>query len=193
MSDFDLNRLIDDKAYDEAAEAVRDELSGEGGTVWKRALAVMGGSRIREAVTAKFKQVDLIEAFARGWAKNSDIQEAAEDAAKDGASRFVRLGKFQQYLDLFPILTISAAGIQSAPVKLILSLDGEFEAVELALRNRHITEVGGGLLKLGAVLRYGPVNFFAGKVPEEFQLPAGKRFKEPGIRIAPGGTEQIPQ
>ena len=181
---IDLRQLVPASTFDEAARAVGDDVGQAGGGRWKRAMASLGGSKIAEAMNEKLQQIDILASFARGWAESKDLLKASEEAdVIIGKTKFIRLGKFEHNLDIFPLMTFSAMGMTSDPIKMTLTFQAEFEAVEVGLTRGYLVEVGGGFCKLSAILKYGQFSFPAGIAPMEFQLGDARRFADPGIKI----------
>jgi hypothetical protein len=186
LSDFDslaLDELVPPECFDAAAEQMREDLADQGGGRFKRALAGLATPRIASAIGEKFRAVDLLGTFAKGWA---DAPELAEAAAKtEGADQpsFVRLGKLEQELDLFPLLSLSAWGLTAEPIKFTLNLQSEFEAVEVGLHKGYLIQLGGGFCRLAATLKLGPCIFPSGIPAKELQLGRGRQFDKPGIAL----------
>lgn len=180
---IELNSLVPQESFDAAAAAIKEDIGEQGGGRLKRAIAGLAASRISNAVAAKFREIDLLPLFARGWGSSPAMQAAATESKDMPQPKFVRLGKFEQDLDLYPFLSVSAWGIQSTAIQLTLTLKAEFEAVEVGLSKGYIAEIGGGLCQLSAVLKFGQFSFPAGLAPVEWQLGSGRKFDAPGLPL----------
>jgi hypothetical protein len=180
---FDLAELVPVECFDEAAAVIQAEQGDGGGGRMKRALSVMAGSKLYAAMAGKFREIDLLPVFAKGWGESPELKAEADKAGDTAQPKFLRLGKFEQIVELYPILTVSAFGLSSAPIKLALTLEAEFDAVEVGLTKGHIVEAGGGVCQMSALLRFGQFSFPAGLGPVEKKLGNSRRFSEPGIKI----------
>ena len=180
---IELNQLVPVESFDEAANIVAQEQSGENSGRMRRAFAALGGSKLAAAMAEKFREIDLLPLFAKGWGESDELEKESDTAPANGQPKFVRLGKFEQNLDLYPILSVSVLGFTAEPVKLTLTLQAEFEAVEVGLKRGYIVEVGGGFCRLSALLKYGQFSFPAGVAPVDIQLNNTRRFSDPGIAI----------
>ena len=186
LSEFDnlaLDELVPAECFEAAAEQMREEVGEQGGGRLKRALAGLATPRIAAAIGQKFREIDLLGTFARGWADAPGLAEAAALAESDVQTKFVRLGKLEQELDLFPILSLSAWGITSEPIKFALNMQSEFEAVEVGLHKGYMIQLGGGFCRIAATLKLGPCMFPSGIPPKELQLGKGRQFEAPGIPL----------
>lgn len=179
----ELGQLVPLESFDEAATVIAQEQPDEGGSRLRRAFAALGGSKLAAAMAEKFQEIDLLPLFAKGWGESDELKEEADTAEPKGQPKFVRLGKFEQNLDIYPILSVSLLGLTVEPVKLTLTLQAEFEAVEVGLKRGYIVELGGGFCRLSALLKYGQFSFPAGVAPVDIQLNRTRRFTEPGIAI----------
>mgnify|MGYP003504790463 FL=1 len=179
----DLGTLVSQQAFDDAAATISAQQGEEGGGRMKRALSALGGSKLASLMAEKLAQIDLLPLFAKAWGGSPELRAEAEKSAADPNPKFVRLGKFEQIVELFPIVKISVLGLTSQPLKLSLTLEAEFDAVEVGLAKGHIVEAGGGVCQLVALLRYGQFSFPAGLPPVEFKLGSGRKFEQPGIKI----------
>lgn len=186
----DLGTLVSQQAFDDAAATISAQQDEEGGSRMKRALSVLGGPKIASLMAEKLAQIDLLPIFARAWGGSPELKAEADKSAADPNPKFVRLGKFEQIVELFPIVKISVLGLTSQPLKLSLTLEAEFDAVEVGLAKGHIVEAGGGVCQLVALLRYGQFSFPAGLPPVEFKLGSGRKFEQPGIKITGKKAEE---
>lgn len=184
---LELGSLVPPETFDKAAEAIKADLGEQGGGRLKRAIAGLAASRIGNAMAAKFREIDLLPLFAKGWGNSPEVRAAAAESKDLPQPKFVRLGKFEQDLDLYPLLTVSAWGVESSPIRLTLTLKAEFDAVEVGLSKGYIAEIGGGICELSALLKCGSFSFPAGIAPIEWQLGSGRRFAAPGLALA--GTD----
>ena len=182
---IELDDLVPQASFDEAAEAVRNDVSDEGGGRLKRAIAGLAAPRIGAAMAAQLRQIDLLRLFVEGWGKSPEIAAVAQETEASNAPRFVRLGKLEQNLDLNPLLTVSAWGLSSSPLKFTLSMQAEFEAVEIGISSGHVVEIAGGFCRLSALLKFGQFSFPSGIAPKELQLGSGRRFEKPGVPLLP--------
>jgi hypothetical protein len=180
---FELDELVPISSFDDAAAAVKAEQGEESGGRMKRAMSVMAGSKLYAAMADKFRQIDLLPVFAKGWAESPELKAVADKDGDAAVPKFIRLGKFEQIVELYPILTVSTLGLSSQPIKLALTLEAEFDAVEVGLTKGHIVEAGGGVVQVSALLRFGQFSFPAGIGPVERKLGNSRRFSEPGIKI----------
>jgi hypothetical protein len=180
---FELAELVPVESFDEAAAMIQAEQGEEGGGRMKRALSVMAGSKLYAAMGERFGQIDLLPIFAKGWGESPELKAEADKAGESSQPRFLRLGKFEQIVELYPILTVSAFGLSSDAIKLALTLEAEFDAVEVGLTKGHIVEAGGGVCQMSALLRFGQFSFPAGFGPVEKKLGSSRRFTQPGIKI----------
>lgn len=186
LSEFDnlaLDELVPPECFDAAAEQMREDLGEQGGGRLKRALAGLATPRIAAAIGQKFRQIDVLGSFAKGWADAPELAEAAAKPESDEQPNFVRLGKFEQELDLFPMLSLSAWGLTAEPIKFTLNLQSEFEAVEVGLHKGYLIQLGGGFCRLAATLKLGPCMFPSGIPPKELQIGRGRHFQAPGIPL----------
>ncbi len=180
---IELAALIPPEAFDEAAERAGSEVAGAGGGRLQRAMTSVAGPRIAAAMQAKINQLDLMLLFIQGWGKSPEIEAEAKASEAAGEPRFVRLGKLEQDLDLYPILGISGFGISAAPIQFTLTLKAEFEAVEVGMEKGYVVQIGGGLCRLAAVLKFGQATFPSGLDPVEYQVGKGRKFEKPGVRL----------
>ena len=186
LSDFDslaLDELVPAECFDAAAEQMREDLAEQGGGRFKRALARLATPRIAAAIGQKFRAIDLLGTFAKGWAEAPALVEAAAKIEAEDEPKFVRLGKLEQELDLFPLLSLSAWGLTAEPIKFTLNLQSEFEAIEVGLHKGYMIELGGGFCRLAATLKLGPCIFPSGLPAKELQLGRGRHFDAPGIAL----------
>lgn len=182
----DLNDLVPPETFDAAADAAREAMAAdEKSRRLSRALTSVAGPRIAAAMAEKFKQIDLLLLFVEGWAKSQAIAKVAESSNTSAEPRFVRLGKLEQDLDLYPILGISGFGISANPIQFTLNLKAEFEAVEVGLERGCVIQIGGGVCRLCAGLKFGQMSFPSGLNPIEYQVAKGRKFDKPGVRIVP--------
>lgn len=188
---IELAALIPPEAFDEAAEKAGAEVAQEGGGRLQRAMTSVAGPRIAAAMQAKLNQLDLMPLFIQGWGKNPAIEAEAEASSQSGEPRFIRLGKLEQDLDLYPILGISGFGITANPIQFTLTLKAEFEAVEVGMEKGYVVQIGGGLCRLAAVLKFGQLTFPSGLAPVEFQVGKGRTFDKPGVRILPAKDKAV--
>lgn len=179
----DLADLVSPQAFDDAAATISAEQSDAGGGRMKRALSILGGSKLASIMTEKLREIDLLPIFAKAWSSSPELKAEAEKSEASPNPKFVRLGKFEQIVELFPIVKISVLGLTSQPLKLSLTLEAEFDAVEVGLAKGHIVEAGGGVCQMVALLRYGQFSFPAGLPPVEFKLGNGRKFEQPGIKV----------
>ena len=182
---LELAALVPPESFAAAAEKAREELGDQDGGRLQRALTGLAGPRIAAAMAGKLRQMDLLPLFIQGWGKNPEIEAEARASEASGEPRFVRLGKLEQDLDLYPILGISGWGITASPIQFILTLKAEFEAVEVGLEKGCVVQVGGGLCRLAAVLQLGQFTFPSGFDPLEWQVGKGRKFEKPGVRLLP--------
>ena len=187
----ELGQLVSDQAFDEAAAAIRTEQGEIEGGRMKRALSVLAGSKLSALMAEKFRQIDLLPIFARGWGASTELKAEADKSENAPDTRFLRLGKFEQIVELYPIVKVSIFGMTSEPLKLSLTMEAEFDAVEVGLAKGHIVEAGGGVCQLVALLRYGQFSFPAGLAPVEFKLGNGRRFEKPGIKVTGAKSEKM--
>lgn len=181
---IELAALIPPESFDAAAEQAREELAcdAKSGRL-QRAITGLAGPRIAAAMAAKLKAMDLMPLFIQGWGKQPEIEAEAKASEAGGEPRFIRLGKLEQDLDLYPILGISGFGISARPIQFTLTLKAEFEAVEVGMEKGYVVQVGGGLCRLAAVLKFGQLTFPSGLDPVEWQVGKGRRFEKPGVRL----------
>lgn len=185
---FELDELVPPESFAEAAEAIRNHESEEGekgSGLLKRAIAGLAAPRIGAAMAAQFRHIDLLPLFIQSWGKSPEIAAVAEDTEATGNPRFVRLGKLEQNLDLYPLLSISAWGMTSSPLQFTLTMQAEFEAVEVGMNSGHVVEIAGGFCRLAALLKFGQFSFPAGMSPREWQLGKGRQFEKPGVPLLP--------
>ena len=186
LNEFDslaLDELVPPECFDAAAEQMREDLGEQGGGRLKRALAGLATPRIAAAIGQKFRAIDLLGTFAKSWADAPALVEAAARTASEDQPNFVRLGKLEQELDLFPLLSLSAWGLTAEPIKFTLNMQSEFEAVEVGLHKGYLIQLGGGFCRLAATLKLGPCMFPSGVPPKELQLGCGRQFDAPGIAL----------
>ena len=179
---LELAALIPPECFDQAAEQAREEIKEEGGGRLQRALTGLAGPRIAALIDARLKEIDLMPLFIKGWGKSPEIEQAAKGGETSSEPRFIRLGKLEQDLDLYPILGISGWGLTASPIQFTLTLKAEFEAVEVGLDKGSVVEIAGGLCRLAAVLKFGQATFPSGLDPIEWKVGKGRKFK-PGVSL----------
>lgn len=184
---IELGELMTQEAFDDAAATICAEQGDEGGQRLKRALSVLGGSKLAALMAAKLREIDLLPIFAKGWAHSPELKAHADKSEETVDAKFVRLGKFEQIVELFPIMKVSILGVTGPPIKLSLTIEAEFDAVEVGLAKGHIVEAGGGVCQMVALLRYSQFSFPAGLAPVEFKIGKGRKFTEPGIKVTGNG------
>lgn len=182
---IELAALIPPDCFDQAATQVRESLQDEGGGRLQRALTGLAGPRIAAAIDAKLRQIDLLPLFIQGWGKSPEIEAEAKASAASGEPRFIRLGKLEQDLDLYPILGLSGFGLTASPIQFTLTLKAEFEAIEVGLEKAYVVQIGGGICRMAAVLKLGQMTFPSGLDAVEWQVGKGRRFEKPGVRLLP--------
>lgn len=151
----------------------------------QKAMNGLAGQRIAAAMAEKLKQLDLLPMFIQSWGKSPEIAAEARASEASDEPRFIRLGKLEQDLDLYPIMGISGFGISASPIKFSLTLKAEFEAIEVGLEKAYVVQIGGGLCQLAAVLKLGQFAFPTGVDPVEWQVGKGRRFEKPGVPLLP--------
>ncbi len=181
----ELSALIPPETFDAAAEQAAAELGEQGGGRLQKAMNGLAGQRIAAAMAEKLKQMDLLPMFIQSWGKSPDIEAEAKASEASDEPRFIRLGKLEQDLDLYPIMGISGFGISASPIKFSLTLKAEFEAVEVGLEKAYVVQIGGGLCRLAAVLKLGQFAFPTGLDPVEYQVGKGRKFDKPGVPLLP--------
>lgn len=182
----ELTDLVPPENFDAAADQAREAMAAdEKSSRLSRALTSLAGPRIAAAMAEKLKQIDLLPLFIQGWGKSPAIADQAKESETIGQPRFIRLGKLEQDLDLYPILGISGFGLTAQPIQFTLTLKAEFEAVEVGVEKGYVIQIGGGLCRLAAVLKFGQMTFPSGLDPVEYQIGKGRKFEKPGVRIAP--------
>lgn len=183
---IELAALVPPENFEAAAELAREELAADAkSSRLARALTSLAGPRIANAMAEKLQHLDLLPLFVQGWGKSPEIAEQAKESEAAGQPRFIRLGKLEQDLDLYPILGISGFGITAQPIQFTLTLKAEFEAVEVGMEKGYVIQIGGGLCRLAAVLKFGQMTFPSGFDPVEYRIGKGRKFERPGVRIAP--------
>lgn len=182
---IELAALIPPETFDAAAEQAALELGEQGGGRMQKAMNGLAGQRIAAAMAEKLKQLDLLPMFIQSWGKSPEIAAEARASEASDEARFIRLGKLEQDLDLYPIMGISGFGISASPIKFSLTLKAEFEAIEVGLEKAYVVQIGGGLCRLAAVLKLGQFAFPTGVDPVEWQVGKGRRFEKPGVPLLP--------
>lgn len=182
---IELSQLIPPETFDAAAEQAALELGEQGGGRMQKAMSGLAGQRIAAAMAEKLKQLDLLPMFIQGWGKSPEIEAEAKASQASDEPRFIRLGKLEQDLDLFPILGISGFGLSASPINFTLTLKAEFEAIEVGLEKAYVVQIGGGLCRLAAVLKLGQFAFPTGVDPVEWQVGRGRKFEKPGVPLLP--------
>lgn len=182
---IELAALIPPETFDAAAEQAALELGEQGGGRMQKAMNGLAGQRIAAAMAEKLKQLDLLPMFIQSWGKSPEIAAEARASQASDEARFIRLGKLEQDLDLYPIMGISGFGISASPIKFSLTLKAEFEAIEVGLEKAYVVQIGGGLCRLAAVLKLGQFAFPTGVDPVEWQVGKGRRFEKPGVPLLP--------
>lgn len=181
---IELAALVPPETFDAAAEQVQAEMANdESSGRLKRAMTSLVGQRIAAAVEAKLRQIDLMPMFIEGWGKSPAIEAEAKASEDSGEPRYIRLGKLEQDLELYPILGISGFGITAKPIQFTLTLKAEFEAIEVGLEKGYVVQIAGGLCRLAAVLKLGQMTFPSGFDPVEFQVGKGRKFEKPGVPL----------
>lgn len=182
---IELSALIPPETFEAAAKQAAAELGEHGGGRMQKAMSGLAGQRIAAAMAEKLKQIDLLPLFIQSWGKLPEIAAEAKASEASEEARFVRLGKLEQDLDLYPILGISGFGITANPVNFTLTLRAEFEAIEVGIEKAYVVQIGGGLCRLTAVLKLGQFSFPTGVDPVEYQVGKGRRFEKPGVALLP--------
>lgn len=177
---IDFNEIFSAEAFDEAAQGIKAELEAGGDSKAAKALEALGGSKISSALSDKMQEQDLLVVFAEGWAMAKELRDHKDPKKYPPETpSFVKLGSFKQVVDFHPEFTFSAMGVESKPVKLTLSVTGQFEAVELTVLNAHVTEAGGGKCKLSFDLKAGGVRFPKKIEALDYPIPGRKKFPKP--------------
>ena len=181
---IELAALIPPETFDAAAQQAQADMADDQGSGrLKRAMTSLAGPRIAAAMSAKLSQMDLLPLFIQGWGKSPAIEAEAKASQASAEPRFIRLGKLEQDLDLYPILGISGFGLSASPIQFTLTLQAEFEAIEVGMENGYVVQIGGGLCRLAAVLKLGQMTFPSGFDPVEWQVGKGRKFEKPGIAL----------
>ncbi len=180
---LDLTKIISADAMDEAAEQVKDKVANENNGTLSKAAMSLGGAAIGQAIMEKLKDYDIIEQFAQGWADNPALQAVVKMITKPEVPTAYRMGKFNQQIDLLPEISLSSLGISSKPIQFMLTLNANFDALEIAVHNFHLTHAGGGFCALSGTLKLGDFTFPSSLPPQQFQLAENKIFAAPGIKI----------
>ena len=181
---IELAALIPPETFDAAAEQAQADMANDASSGrLKRAMTSLAGPRIAAAMEAKLRQMDLMPLFIQGWGKSPTIEAEAKASETSVEPRYIRLGKLEQDLDLYPILGISGFGITASPVQFTLTLKAEFEAIEVGMEKGYVVQIGGGLCRLAAVLKLGQMTFPSGFKPMEFQVGKGRKFEKPGVPL----------
>ncbi len=185
--EIDIAQMIPPESFDEAAVAARAQLEAtgdKGNAKWAKALSALGGAKIANAISEQLKAKDLLAAFAQGWA-NSPVFNAYKDQTKHapGKPEFVKLGSFKQELTYSPELALSAAGISSPSIGMTIAIKAEFDALEVTIMDAHLTEIGGGSVKIAVDFKVGEVKLVTKSTPIEFKLMDRKKLPAPGIGI----------
>ncbi|HEX4848970.1 MAG TPA: hypothetical protein VFV30_12570 [Novosphingobium sp.] len=181
----ELATLVSDEAFAAAAAKAREECAEEGGGRLQRALTGLAGPKIAAAIGEKFRAIDLLPLFIRGWGQSPELAAEADKSAKSSEPHRVRLGKLEQDLDLYPILGLSAWGLTASPIQFTLTLKAEFEAIEVTMEQGYVVQIGGGICRLAAVLKLGQFTFPSGFDPVEWKVGKGRAFERPGMPIFP--------
>jgi hypothetical protein len=181
----ELAALVPPDSFEAAADAARAEVADQGGGRLQKAMTGLIGPRVAAAMDAKLKELDLLPLFIKGWGKSPELAAEAKASEGNSTERVVRLGKLSQDLDLYPILGISGFGLTANPIQFTLTLNAEFEAIEVGFEQGYVVQIGGGLCRLAAVLKLGQLSFPSGFDPVEWQVGKGRRFAAPGISILP--------
>ena len=185
--ELDIEQMIPPESFDEAAVAARAQLEvtgDKGNAKWAKALSALGGAKIANAISQQLKSKDLLAAFAQGWA-NSPVFNQYKDQTKHapGKPEFVKLGSFKQELTYSPELALSAAGISSPSIGMTIAIKAEFDALEVTIMDAHLTEIGGGSVKIAVDFKVGEVKLVTKSTPIEFKLMDRKKLPAPGIGI----------
>ena len=181
---IELAALIPPETFEAAAEQTQADMANdENSGRLKRAMTSLAGPRIAAVMEAKLSQLDLMPLFIQGWGKSPAIEAEAKASEESPEPRYIRLGKLEQDLDLYPILGISGFGITASPVQFTLTLKAEFEAIEVGMEKGYVVQIGGGLCRLAAVLKLGQMTFPSGFDPVEFQVGKGRKFEKPGVPL----------
>ncbi len=185
--EIDIEQMIPPESFDEAAAAARTQLEAtgdKGNAKWAKALSALGGAKIANAISEQLKSKDLLAAFAQGWA-NSPVFNQYKDKSKHapGKPEFVKLGSFKQELTYSPELALSAAGISSPSIGMTIAIKAEFDALEVTIMDAHLTEIGGGSVKIAVDFKVGEVKLVTKSTPIEFKLMDRKKLPAPGIGI----------
>ena len=185
--ELDIEQMIPPESFDEAAIAAREQLEAtgdKGNAKWAKALSALGGAKIANAISQQLKAKDLLAAFAQGWA-NSPVFNAYKNQSKHapGKPEFVKLGSFKQELTYSPELALSAAGISSPSIGMTIAIKAEFDALEVTIMDAHLTEIGGGSVKIAVDFKVGEVKLVTKSTPIEFKLMDRKKLPAPGIGI----------
>lgn len=182
---IDLNELLEPEAFEHAAGRVRAEMAQLDAAEWRNMPDSLLDSKISAKVQEAAADVDILTLFAQGWAKAAEIRSHA-DTEKYPANKtsFVKIGTVEQNQDVNVETTIHCGALSTPPVAFRLSFSARFDAVEIAIRNKHIERIGGGTCELSVMLKYDDVPLWPDKKVKTFDLPGNYPFEAPGIPIA---------
>ena len=125
----------------------------------------------------------LMSWLAKGWSTARELHALKEEEGEDGRPAMFRLGEHKMTGSLHPQITISCGGTSFPPIRFDVPITATINATSLAVRNGHITGLGGGECAVEMRIEYDG-NDLTGDLPlKTIALPGKYPFKEPGIPI----------
>ena len=191
---FDLDDLFDPVAYQNAADTLHSAADKVKEPGWAALTLEAVRSRIGGEMQDALEGIELLDLFGEGWAKSAELLTFGDPAKhKPNVTYYVRLGHFEQDQDIDLQTTLSFVGLKTEPFTFTLAFTGEFNGIELAIRNGRIKRMLKGTCDLSAKLLAGGKVLWPGKKIKRFPLLGEHRFKRPGIALPGASRYEMPQ
>lgn len=179
LVDFD-----DKEAIGQIGAAIKQALAEQGKGSWAGTSATWLGTKAVEAINEAIGGVDLLDLFGSAWATAKDLQSRADPVKyPPGKSHYVKLGQHTVRFDVKPTLVISLGGWSSQPVAITLELSAIVNAMELKIRDGHITAIHGGSCDVGVTMMLGGKALMKRKTLKTFTLDVEHVYSTPGLRL----------
>lgn len=191
---FDLDDLFDPVAYQNAADTLRGTVDKVKEPGWAALTMEAVRSRIGGEMQDALEGIELLDLFGEGWAKSAELLSFGDPAKhKPNVTYYVRLGHFEHDQDIDLQTTLSFVGLKTKPFTFTLSFTGEFNAIELAIRNGRIKRTLNGTCVLSAKLLADGKVLWPGTKLKKFAALGEHRFKSPGVALPGASRYEIPQ
>lgn len=176
---------FDDKdTINQIGLAMKEALAEQGKGSWVGTSASWLGAKAVEAINEAVGGIDLLDLFGTAWATANDLQSRADPAQyPPGKSHYVKLGQHTVQFDVKPTLVISIGGWSSQPVAITLELSAIVNAMELKIRDGHITAIHGGACDVGVTMMLAGKALMKRKTLKTFTLDVEHVYAPPGLRL----------